>query len=40
MIKEGIKSDSFEEEFLRAYGEGKARGSCFNVYDIYKKGHG
>jgi len=37
---ETLRKDNFEESVVRIYAEQQAAGSCFKVYDIYKKGHG
>lgn len=41
ILKEkGVSKDSYTESVIRKFGEGKAAGSCFNVFDVYKKAHG
>ena len=38
--KNGIKADNYAEKVLRNFAAFTAKGNCFKVYDIYKKGHG
>jgi len=34
-----IKKDSYIEEVVRKLAEKQAIGTCFDIFDIYKKGH-
>ena len=38
--KKGIRTENYAEQYLRSVSEADAKNSCFDVYDIYKKGHG
>ena len=39
--EKGIKSDNFtESEYIRPLAEEEAKGTAFNLFDIYKKAHG
>lgn len=38
--KKGAKKDDYTEEVIRKYGESAAGGSCYTVFDTYKKSHG
>ncbi len=36
----GVAEDTYVESVIRKYGEEKAGSSCYDIFDIYKKGHG